>query len=118
MQSNLMTTGLILATIVVQCHTPGTQPPPPIEKRTPSGSISNSSPSKTSNKDSASGLTPKVSASASEGKGKNLPACVQTDCNCSDFKTQAEAQAVLDAFPDDPHKLDRNHDGKACESLP
>lgn len=40
------------------------------------------------------------------------------DYNCSDFKTQDEAQAVLDADPSDPSGLDRNNDGKACESLP
>lgn len=48
----------------------------------------------------------------------NFPACVKTDCNCSDFKTQREAQRVLDAFPGDPHGLDRDKDGVACESLP
>ncbi|PHV63747.1 excalibur calcium-binding domain-containing protein [Cyanobacterium aponinum AL20118] len=44
-----------------------------------------------------------------------LPECVKTDCNCSDFKTQEEAQRVLDAFPRDPYKLDRDKDGIACE---
>lgn len=48
----------------------------------------------------------------------SLPKCSETDCNCSDFQTQAEAQAVLDAFPGDSHGLDRNGDGVACESLP
>jgi micrococcal nuclease len=48
----------------------------------------------------------------------NLPACTKSDCDCKDFKTQAEAQQVLDAFPGDPYKLDGNKDGKACESLP
>lgn len=38
--------------------------------------------------------------------------------NCSDFKYQEEAQAVLNADPADPNKLDQNHDGIACESLP
>ncbi|MEA5536823.1 DNA/RNA non-specific endonuclease [Crocosphaera sp. XPORK-15E] len=47
-----------------------------------------------------------------------LPNCVNSDCNCSDFATQEEAQAVLNAFPDDRFKLDRNSDGVACESLP
>ena len=47
-----------------------------------------------------------------------LPSCVDTDCNCSDFSTQEEAQRVLDAFPNDPHRLDPNRDGEACESLP
>jgi micrococcal nuclease len=47
-----------------------------------------------------------------------LPACVNTNCNCSDFKTQAEAQRVLKAFPNDPFRLDHDKDGIACESLP
>jgi micrococcal nuclease len=48
----------------------------------------------------------------------NLPVCVNSDCNCSDFKTQEEAQTVLNAFPDDRFGLDRDKDGIACESLP
>lgn len=40
------------------------------------------------------------------------------DYNCSDFETQEEAQAVLDDDPSDPHGLDRDGDGVACESLP
>ncbi len=48
----------------------------------------------------------------------NLPACTQSDCACSDFATQNAAQKVLEAFPNDPYKLDRNGDGIACESLP
>jgi hypothetical protein len=44
--------------------------------------------------------------------------CAATDCNCSDFDTQARAQACLTAFPGDPFNLDGNNDGVACESLP
>lgn len=40
------------------------------------------------------------------------------DLNCSDFKYQEDAQAVLDATPGDPNHLDSDHDGIACESLP
>lgn len=47
-----------------------------------------------------------------------LPACTNSDCDCKDFATQAEAQRVLNAFPGDPHDLDRDSDGAACESLP
>ncbi|GJD23925.1 hypothetical protein RIVM261_088810 [Rivularia sp. IAM M-261] len=47
----------------------------------------------------------------------NLPACVNRDCNCSDFESYEKAQVVLKAFPGDPFDLDRNHDGEACESL-
>jgi beta-lactamase superfamily II metal-dependent hydrolase/putative hemolysin len=44
--------------------------------------------------------------------------CAATDCNCSDFDTQAEAQACLDADPTDPFNLDGDNDGTPCESLP
>lgn len=43
------------------------------------------------------------------------------DKDCSDFKTQNEAQAFFTSQggPDkDPHKLDQDRDGQACESLP
>ncbi|MBD1824389.1 thermonuclease family protein [Cyanobacteria bacterium FACHB-DQ100] len=48
----------------------------------------------------------------------NFPACVNSDCDCSDFKTQAEAQRVLVAFPGDPFRLDGDKNGRACERLP
>lgn len=48
----------------------------------------------------------------------SFPVCTKSDCDCSDFKTQAEAQRVLNAFPGDPFRLDGDKDGKACESLP
>ena len=35
--------------------------------------------------------------------------------SCRDFKTQAEAQAVLRLEPKDPNGLDGNHDGVACD---
>lgn len=41
------------------------------------------------------------------------------DRDCSDFSTQAEAQAFFEAAgPGDPHRLDHDGDGVACESLP
>lgn len=41
------------------------------------------------------------------------------DRDCGDFSTQAEAQAFYDAAgPGDPHRLDGEGDGTACESLP
>jgi len=42
----------------------------------------------------------------------------QGDLDCSDFDTQAQAQQVLESQPGDPHRLDGNGDGEACESLP
>ncbi|WP_287310494.1 excalibur calcium-binding domain-containing protein [Moorena sp. SIO1G6] len=59
--------------------------------------------------------TTPISSAAAEPE---FPDCVNSDCNCSDFSTQAEAQQVLDGFPGDPHRLDRDKDGIACESLP
>lgn len=38
--------------------------------------------------------------------------------NCSDFRYQEQAQAVLEADRSDPNWLDGDHDGIACERLP
>ncbi|MFE6609744.1 excalibur calcium-binding domain-containing protein [Amycolatopsis sp. NPDC057786] len=38
------------------------------------------------------------------------------DKDCADFPSQAAAQAELKKNPRDPHKLDADHDGYACES--
>lgn len=38
------------------------------------------------------------------------------DYDCSDFSNQAQAQAHL--LPGDPYRLDGDHDGVACQSLP
>ncbi len=40
------------------------------------------------------------------------------DLDCINFDTQQEAQAEFDADPSDPNDLDRDNDGKACETLP
>lgn len=40
------------------------------------------------------------------------------ELSCSDFDAQQDAQAVYDANPDDPHQLDGDGNGIACESLP
>ena len=37
------------------------------------------------------------------------------DLDCSDFATQAQAQAVYDADPADPNRLDVDGDGIPCE---
>jgi len=47
--------------------------------------------------------------------------CSSNKYNCTDFKTQTEAQEVFDqcgGADNDVHKLDSNKDGEACESLP
>jgi micrococcal nuclease len=49
---------------------------------------------------------------------QNLPVCVNGDCDCKDFATQTQAQQVLDLTPGaDPHRLDKDGDRIACESL-
>lgn len=41
------------------------------------------------------------------------------DKDCRDFSTHAEAQAFFESQgPGDPHRLDRDGDGIACETLP
>ena len=50
-----------------------------------------------------------------------LPPCALNggDCQCADFASRAEAQAFYERFlPADPHALDGDHDGRACENLP
>ncbi|MBW4640614.1 MAG: thermonuclease family protein [Gloeocapsa sp. UFS-A4-WI-NPMV-4B04] len=60
--------------------------------------------------------TPKPAGTRARSQTNSSPA---RDYNCSDFRTQAEAQRVLDSTPgEDPHKLDRDSDRIACESLP
>ena len=47
--------------------------------------------------------------------------CSYNAYNCSDFKTQAEAQGVFEycgGITNDIHRLDADKDGLACESLP
>jgi len=47
--------------------------------------------------------------------------CSSNTYNCTDFKTHTEAQSAYEAcggVSNDIHKLDADHDGEACESLP
>lgn len=47
------------------------------------------------------------------------PAAAFRDRDCSDFDTQRQAQRFYKRNkPGDPHGLDADGDGKACESLP
>lgn len=48
------------------------------------------------------------------------PAVAFRDRDCSDFSTQAQAQRFFERHNParDPHRLDADHDGIACESLP
>jgi hypothetical protein len=54
-----------------------------------------------------------------EAQYADQPATRQTDgdLDCADFSTQEEAQAEFDSDPSDPHNLDADDDGIACEEL-
>jgi hypothetical protein len=112
-------------TIVVQCQgqkprMSDREPTPEVAQPTETATPTNTASVKQMTAASPTpGEEPVTEATATpEVSPGSLPTCVQSDCNCSDFTTQKEAQAVLDAFPEDPHGLDRNNDGVACESLP
>lgn len=53
----------------------------------------------------------------SDSATANLPACISGDCDCGDFSRWEQAQNVLNSSPGDPHGLDGDGDGIACESL-
>lgn len=58
----------------------------------------------------------KPAAQGVRSRSISLPA---RDYDCNYFRTQAEAQRILDSTPgEDPHKLDADRDHIACESLP
>jgi hypothetical protein len=55
----------------------------------------------------------------SSGGGSVGGESAASDKECSDFETQPRAQAFFEAHqPGDPHRLDGDGDGRACESLP
>ena len=45
-------------------------------------------------------------------------ASVAQDLDCNNFQFQEDAQDVLNGDPSDPNRLDADHDGVACETLP
>ncbi|MDL5159621.1 excalibur calcium-binding domain-containing protein [Actinomycetospora termitidis] len=49
------------------------------------------------------------------GGGPTKPGAPGPDLNCRDFVSRPAAQAVLDTDQSDPHHLDADHDGYACE---
>ena len=62
-------------------------------------------------------------ATATTGNGGyNVPACYvagANSCNCADFNSRSQAQWFHDAYdPADVNRLDTDHDGVECESLP
>lgn len=48
----------------------------------------------------------------------SMPVMAQADRDCGDFRSWREAQDFYErSGPGDPHGLDRDNDGIACESL-
>ena len=51
-------------------------------------------------------------------RGNSKPGQMPRDKDCGDFQTWQEAQSFFEtAKPGDPHRLDGDRDGIACESL-
>ena len=95
-----------------------TPPPTPEPTPTPAPEPTPTTPSPTPEPTEPPPQTPEPTEPPS---GAGLPPCAQGggDCNCGDFATHAEAQAFFDSQgPGDPHGLDSDGDGIACESLP
>lgn len=62
-----------------------------------------------------------VSAATASGQQEVKETTTTGDLDCKDFPTQEQAQAffISQGGPSkDPHRLDQDHDGVACESLP
>lgn len=63
------------------------------------------------------GGTPNPSPASPDDASDGTPNDTPGDRDCSDFDSRDEAQAALDADPDDPNNLDADDDGVACEEL-
>jgi hypothetical protein len=72
------------------------------------------SPTPTPTRGNPGSPTPSSSSTKSPGKG-DVGGSYLVDLDCKDFPTQAAAQKVLDKDRKDPHNLDRDNDGLACE---
>lgn len=71
------------------------------------------------NKTSTQVPTPSPTVQSSPTPRSPKPTVSGGDKDCTDFATHAEAQAFFEAAgPGDPHRLDRDGDGIACETLP
>ena len=89
------------------------QPPTPTHTLTPTATVT---PTRRPTR------TPTTTPTATPTTAPAPCACYANLYNCSDFSTQAEAQACYDHCiaqgAGDIHRLDADHDGIACESLP
>ena len=81
-------------------------------RTTPMPDPSASSPSRPAPAPGVSGSAPPAAGGAGRAGGRG------SRIDCPDFPNQAAAQAVLRADPSDPHHLDLDRDGIACEKNP
>jgi hypothetical protein len=81
-----------------------------------------STPTATSTSPGATATPTRTPPSTSTTQSFSVPACYvagQDACNCSNFTTHAWAHWFHDTYdPSDVNKLDADHDGLVCESLP
>lgn len=91
--------------------------------RTPTGTATNTpTNTPTSTPTRTPSATPTRTPTPTQGAPGNCTICTSNVYNCSDFNTQAQAQACHDycwsIVGYDVHQLDSDGDGEACESLP
>lgn len=64
-------------------------------------------------------ITPATTSGSATDSATQKYSCTGPDRDCSDFVTQKEAQAFFESCGlEDPHRLDQDGDGVACETLP
>jgi hypothetical protein len=63
-------------------------------------------------------VQPAREARVSRADAEIPPMPANGNYDCADFETQAQAKAVLERDPSDPHYLDSDGDGLPCEDLP
>jgi micrococcal nuclease len=96
------------------CQPKGTPPPPPKAPPTPPRPDADRDGVPDEADTPSAPARPSRQGTPSTPPSSGLPSGGGTGKTCSDFSTQAEAQAALPANP----RLDGNKDGEACESLP
>ncbi|AXB45929.1 excalibur calcium-binding domain-containing protein [Amycolatopsis albispora] len=105
MRSFRFAAGAVLTALTTLVLTAG---PSLAQQTLPPGPAKPSESSQTSQTSSSSSSPPSSSSS--------VTSTTSGDKDCADFPTQAAAQAELAKDPSDPHGLDADKDGYACES--
>ncbi|MGY1601684.1 excalibur calcium-binding domain-containing protein [Geodermatophilus sp. SYSU D00815] len=99
---------------------PGSSPSPTTTTPTTTTTTSTSgstTPTTTTPAATSTTVAPTTTTTATTTTATTTSTAAVQDLNCSDFATQADAQAELTRDPTDPHNLDADNDGIACETL-